>query len=247
MAAYKVTGSGEPLLLLHGALVTRTMWQPQTEAFRKDYRVITCDFPAHGESPDISGDYTIAKLSEFVIQLLDTLGVIRAHVCGHSMGGMVAQHLAFTHPEHVQKVVLAETALGTQNSLWERVQTSLARFFLSLTPQKSLVELSAKQYGSLNAHVGEFVRREMDRFEHSTSMRVMGAALRFSSKQHLGNIRAPTLVLVADGNRRTHAQGRELAERIRDAEFVILPESNHLLNLDNADAFNTAVLTFLKE
>ncbi|HEY71614.1 MAG TPA: alpha/beta fold hydrolase, partial [Anaerolineae bacterium] len=164
-----------------------------------------------------------------------------------SMGGMVAQHLAVTHPERVRKLVLAETALGTRNTLWERIQTSFAKVFLKLTSQETLVNLSARQYGSLNPHVGAFVRHEMERFDRRTSVRVMSAAFGFSGKSRLKDIVAPTLVLVAAENKQTHAQGRELAERIPHARLEILPRSHHLLNLDNPDAFNAAVLNFLRE
>jgi pimeloyl-ACP methyl ester carboxylesterase len=107
------------------------------------------------------------------------------------------------------------------------------------------VRLSANQYGSLNPEVGEFVKHEMGKFDHNTSIRVMSAAFEFSGKSQLGKISAPTLVLVAERNRRTHAQGREISERIPTASFEIVPDTHHLLNLDNPDAFNRAVLAFL--
>jgi len=222
------------------------MWKPQIESFRTSYQVIACDLPAHGETPDIPGEYTIAELGEFVVQLLNSLGKDRVHICGHSLGGMVAQQIGAAHPDRVHKLVLAETALGTRNSVMERIQTAFARPFLRLTPQSTLVRLSASQYGSQNPHVGEFIEQEMGRFDHDTSVRVMSAAFSFSGKHQLGKIRAPTLVLIAENNRRTHAQGKEIAERIPTAKLEIVPDSNHMLNLDNPDAFNAAVQAFLK-
>ena len=128
------------------------------------------------------GEYTIAKLADYVIELLDSIGADRVHICGHSLGGMVAQEIAVRHSDRVQKLVLAETALGTRNSFSERMQTILARPFLRFTPQSSLVRLSANQYGSLNPDVGEFIEHEMGRFDHDTSVRVMSSAFEFSGK-----------------------------------------------------------------
>lgn len=247
MAIYEITGYGECILFLHGALVSKAMWQPQIGPFSACYQVVTCDLPAHGETPDVIGEYTIAKLAGYVIELLDSIPVGRAHVCGHSLGGMVAQEIAVKHSDRVQKLILAETAFGTRNSLFERMQTILARPFLRLTPQSFLVRLSADQYGSLNPDVGEFIEHEMGQFDHHTSIRVMSAAFEFSGKDQLKEIRAPTLVLVAEKNRRTHAQGKEIAERIPSAKLKIIPNTHHLLNLDNPDAFNRMVLTFLEE
>lgn len=124
-----LSGSGAPLLLLYGALVSRAMWQPQINEFSRCYQVIACDLPAHGESPDVAGPYTVAEVSRRVAEVLDALSIQRAHVCGHSLGGMVAQQLALTWPDRVDRLVLAETAFGTRSTAWERLQTALARLF----------------------------------------------------------------------------------------------------------------------
>mgnify|MGYP001819590585 CR=1 FL=1 len=247
MANHDVAGSGEPLLLIHGALVRSTMWRPQIEAFSGAFQVIACDLPAHGETPDLPGAYTISALSEWVGQQLDSLGIGRAHVIGHSLGGMVAQQLAVSQPDRVQRLVLAEAAYGTRNTTWERVQTGFARPFLRLIPQSMLVDLSVRQYGSLHAHVAEFLKEEMGRYDHRTSVRVMSAAFGFAGKDQLRAIRSPTLVLVADKNKQTHAQGREMAARIPDARLQIIPHSLHMLNMDNPEAFNHVVLAFLQD
>lgn len=244
---YEVSGTGPWLLLLHGALVSSQMWQPQCAAFGAHYRVLTCNLPAHGDSPDIAGPYSISAVSERVVQLLDYLGIAQAHVCGHSLGGMVAQQLAADHPQRIAKLVLAETATGTQNSLSERLQTWFARPFLWLTPQSLLVNMSVRHYGASNPRTAQFIHDEMSRYSHRTSMRVMGAAFNFAGKERLSAIRAPTLVLVAAKNSRTHAQGRQIAQMIPNARFAVIPQAHHLLNLDNPAAFNASVLDYLHE
>lgn len=246
MTVYEMTGSGEPLLLLHGALVSRSMWQYQMSAFSEAYQIINLDLPAHGESPDVTGAYTITKLTERIVQLLDSLAIAQTAVCGHSLGGMVAQQLAVSYPERVRKLILAETAFGTQNTVWERLQTSFARPFLKLTPQSMIVNLSAKQYGARNQHVAEYLKQEMGRYDHKTSVRVMGAAFHFSGKKQLKEIQSPTLVLVAEDNKQTHAQGKELAQNIANAKLEIIARASHMLNMDNPEDFNRVVLSFLR-
>jgi 3-oxoadipate enol-lactonase len=242
---YDITGAGPPLLFLHGALVSSQMWHPQRVFFRQHYQVITCDLPAHGGSPDVDGAYSIPALTARVVQLLDTLGIEQTHVCGHSLGGMVAQQLAGSYPQRIGKLVLAETAYGTRNTVWERLQTRIARPLLWLTPQRTLVQLSVRQYGMRSPETAQFIRQEMARYTHATSVRVMSAAFRFAGKEHLRSITAPTLVLVAEDNRQTHAQGRQMAQRIPDARFAVIPQAHHLLNLDNPTAFNRQVRAFL--
>ena len=246
MNCCNVHGTGESLLLLHGALVRQTMWEAQISDLCKTYRVITLDLPAHGETPDLHGEYTIEKLAQYVIQQLDKLGIAQAHICGHSLGGMVAQQIAFAYPGRVQKLILAETAFGTKNNWWERIQTELAKPFLQITPQSILVDMSAKQYGSSKADTGRYVRQEMGRYSHETSLRVMNAAFEYAGKERLKRIKSPTLVLVAQENKQTHAQGKEMAVLIPDSKFVIIRNANHLLNMDNPGDFNREVVKFLK-
>lgn len=113
LISYEMSGTGDPFLLLHGALVCKAMWRDQIAAFSKSYQVIAPDLPAHGDSPDVTGEYTITKLSDSIALLLDSLGVQQAHVCGHSLGGMVALEMAASHPARIAKLVLAETAFST--------------------------------------------------------------------------------------------------------------------------------------
>lgn len=247
MLDYDLSGGGEPLLFLHGALVSARMWRPQQRLFEHHFQVITCDLPAHGSSPDVEGAYTVPALTAAVVRLLDDLDVARTHVCGHSLGGMVAQQLALDHPQRVGRLALAETAMGTSNTVWERLQTLLARPFLRLLSQERLVQISVRQYGGRTPETAHFVQQEMARFAHATSVRVMGAAFRFASKRRLRQIGAPTLVLVAEDNVQTHAQGRQMAHLIPNGRFAVVEEAHHLLNLDNPDAFNRLLLAFLTE
>jgi 3-oxoadipate enol-lactonase len=242
---YDINGKGEPLLLLHGALVSRAMWQPQLTALSPYYQVIMCDLPAHGDSSDVPGDYTIAKLSDAVADLLDALNIQRTYVCGHSLGGMVAQQLAVTQRARIGKLILAETAFGTHHTFWKRLQTLLGRPFLHVTPPRMLVKLAVQRYGTTHSHVAHFIQQEMSQYDRVTTMRVMNAAFSFAGKTHLQRIVAPTLVLVAVHNTQTYAQGYAMAHHIPNAQMKIIPHAHHLLNLDNPQAFNRAVIRFL--
>lgn len=75
MTNYDTYGNGESLLLIHGALVSRAMWQPQIVDFAKEFQVVTLDLPAHGNTPDLKGDYSVEALAEFVVEQLDGLNI----------------------------------------------------------------------------------------------------------------------------------------------------------------------------
>jgi flavin reductase (DIM6/NTAB) family NADH-FMN oxidoreductase RutF/pimeloyl-ACP methyl ester carboxylesterase len=109
--AFLEKGRGEPLLLIHGVGLNAEAWGPQIDALSDTHRVIALDMPGHGDSLPAG-----AALSDHVAQavsLLDQLGIARANVVGHSMGGLVALGLALSYPDRVMRV-------GVLNSVYER-------------------------------------------------------------------------------------------------------------------------------
>ena len=103
---YEVSGHGEPLLLITGFASDLNTWAFQLRAFNKHFQVIRFDNRGIGESDKPEGPYSTREMAEDAIGLLDHLGIERAHVVGHSMGGAIAQEVAISHPERVSKLVL---------------------------------------------------------------------------------------------------------------------------------------------
>ena len=102
-------GSGPPLLLVHGLMVTGEMFDPVIEHFATRHRVIVPDLRGHGRSRGLPPPYTAAQLASDLARLLDHLGIDSTAVLGYSQGGAIAQQLVFDHPEHCDRLVLACT------------------------------------------------------------------------------------------------------------------------------------------
>ena len=108
---YEIHGTGQPVVLLHGALSgVETSFGPMVPLLARTRRVIAVEFQAHGRTADIDRPLSIAQLAEDVVALLRHLGIDRADVFGYSMGAEVALHLVTEHPEVVRKAVLASVA-----------------------------------------------------------------------------------------------------------------------------------------
>jgi len=99
-----------PLVLIMGWGGDHTAWALQMPALGADHRVIALDNRGAGQSEVPEGPYTIPGMAADVVGLMDALGVARAHICGASMGGMIAQELALRHPERVRTLQLHCTA-----------------------------------------------------------------------------------------------------------------------------------------
>jgi len=103
---YEVHGSGEPVVVLHGAFMTISGdWSVWISELSKTRKVIAIDMQGHGRTGDIQRDITYENLSDDVAKLLDYLKIPNADIVGYSLGGGVAIQTAIRHPEKVRKVV----------------------------------------------------------------------------------------------------------------------------------------------
>jgi 3-oxoadipate enol-lactonase len=95
---YRVAGEGEPLLLLHGLMVSGTMYDPPIEFLRDSFRLVIPDLRGHGKSGDLDGPYDVAALAADLDIVLAEADCKRAAVMGYSHGGAVAQQLVHSRP-----------------------------------------------------------------------------------------------------------------------------------------------------
>jgi pimeloyl-ACP methyl ester carboxylesterase len=111
--AYRVEGEGESILLIHGIAGDSRTWLEVMKRLSKRYRVLAPDLPGHGESEKPRGDYSLGAHACFLRDLLGALGIGRATMVGHSLGGGIAMQLSYQHPDLCERMVLvASGGLG---------------------------------------------------------------------------------------------------------------------------------------
>jgi pimeloyl-ACP methyl ester carboxylesterase len=109
--AYEERGTGEPaLVFVHGWTCDRSFFAPQAEHFARRHRVVSVDLRGHGESDKPEGPYSIATFADDIAYLMERLGLGRAVVVGHSMGGITVLQLAAAHPDRVAAIVMVDPA-----------------------------------------------------------------------------------------------------------------------------------------
>lgn len=245
MLHYRIYGSGTPLVFLHGALVSSNMWQEQINFFQNKFKIITIDLPEHGNSNESLDAYTIENISNIVIDTLKRLDVKSIHLCGHSLGGMVAQAIAISNPQLINNLILAETSYGTKDTINNKIGSAFASLYLKLITQEKLIKLSANNYGKYNKKTKDFLLNEMSKYTIYQSRKIMSAPLNYSSFDYLNQIKMRTLLIVGKYNKQTHTQAKIMKTLIPNSEFKSIPEAHHLVNIDNPNAFNEALKTFL--
>ncbi|MBT6584807.1 MAG: alpha/beta hydrolase, partial [Gammaproteobacteria bacterium] len=107
---YRVSGTGKPLLLLHGYSGYGEQWRGFLDEFVDNYKVIAVDLPGHGQSSKLRSSFIIADAARDMWQLMDHLGVKQIHGVGSSAGGMTLLQMALQEPSRVQSMVLAASA-----------------------------------------------------------------------------------------------------------------------------------------
>ncbi|HEX2907614.1 MAG TPA: alpha/beta hydrolase [Phototrophicaceae bacterium] len=247
--AYEIYGQGEPLLLIHGAIVSHLEWRPQLEALGKAFQLIMPDVRGHGESGSSSEPYSIQQFAEDLFGLLETLGIQQTIVCGHSMGGAIAQQLTIDHPERVRALVLAETIFRFPQDWKLNLRLKVRNGILRLMGLKRLKRLMGQQFGAKSAE--DVALLDTIFKPHLTNpanfWNIWKANKGFDNQARLNQIHCPTLILVAENNHATQEQGRIMAQVIPEAQLITIPNAKHGLNWDNPEAFNAAVMEFSKK
>lgn len=104
---YKESGSGTPLVILHGLLGSGENWRAIVKVLSAFYRVITIDLPNHGRSPHIP-DADLEVTGNCIVETMRCAGIDRAYLLGHSMGGKIAMQLSSDYPEIVEGLIVAD-------------------------------------------------------------------------------------------------------------------------------------------
>ncbi len=252
---YEEWGSGEALVLLHAFPCNRSMWAPQISALThgRHIRVITPDLRGFGESDAPDGPYLMDTLADDIAGLLDALQIETCALGGLSMGGYVAFAFYRKYAARVRALILADTRpqADTEERRSSREETAQLAEREGSRPVAERYLPQLLTAATLQDPTGTTARlRAM--MEAATPTGIAGAmrgiALRPDSTDLLPKITCPTLILVGEEDTITPpADAQLMAERIPNAQLVTIPHAAHLSNLEQPEAFNRALVTFLEQ
>jgi len=252
--SYKVSGNGQPLVLIIGFGSTQNLWYSQVCAFSKHYRVVTFDNRGVGKSDKPPGPYTTKMMAGDTIALMDRLGIEKAHIVAGSMGGMIAQEMAIDHPQRVNKIVLFCTTAGGQpwrDMLFDLIEASDPGWNRSMSDltgadlQKFMVAMASRSFnGKLyQVFIMPLVKLQARLGRVKVPVGQLEAMISHNALERLNRIQAPTLVLAGGKDRLMPPHSSEvLASRIKGAKLVVIEGGAHALA---AGPLNKEVLGFL--
>lgn len=245
---------GIPLLLIAGLGFGAWSWFCQIPVFSHTFTTLAFDNRGVGQSDQPDFPYTIPMMAEDAAALLRGLGIERAHVLGHSMGGYIAQELALQHPELVVGLVLVSTSFGGKNAVLMSPETATQmRAELEAEGAEAVLRkgLSLRLSDSFIAERPDIVDQFLALRRMHLPTRIawehqFAACLGFEAESRLAALQAPTLILTGDDDPIVPAENsRLLAERIPNARLVLFPGARHLVFIERAEEFNRTVIEFL--
>lgn len=250
---YEDAGEGPPAVLVGGLSSTHEVYARQVEALSRRYRVLAPDNRGSGRTriADDDGDRAIDRMAEDLRCFLDGLGLDRVHLMGTSMGGMIVQQFAVTHPERLLSLTVGCSHGGTSTALPPTDETLGLLIAGSQDDADDAVRLAGQEMmfhpTSLTGdrRTFDFYLATKQRYPHSAAEigRRITAIAEYDVWEKLPTLAVATLVITGDGDRLVLAENsRRLAERIPGARLIVLENAGHIFWIERSEATNDALL-----
>jgi 3-oxoadipate enol-lactonase len=236
-------GGGErtPLVFLHGVGSDKSVWKPQLEHFGQSRRTLAFDYSGYCES-QFREDATRDDYAAAILAAMTSLGIDKAHICGLSLGGVVALAMHSAAPERCASLILADTfaAHPQGQAIYDR----------SIAASDDMRGLAEARVGALLVSEDPALRREVI----ATMSAIDPEAYRLGARavwlaeqaERAAAIRRPTLILVGDQDAITPpVLSEELAAIVPHARLEVIEGAAHLSNLDKPEEFNRTIDDFL--
>jgi 3-oxoadipate enol-lactonase len=249
---YTEQGQGMPLVLLHGFPLSGVIWHEQARALSDHHRIITPDLRGHGASPAPDGTYEMETMARDVLHLLDTLGVEKTTIIGHSMGGYVTLALWRIAPERFQSIGLVGShAMADTDEARQGRLAQADKVFL----QGSVVVADAMQPRLFAPGVDPeepFIEQVRTIMLNTRPSGIIGAlrgmAARPDSTGLLPHINIPALVVTGDSDQLIPPQRAEAtAAALPNATLVTIENAGHMPMVEQPQATALAIRNFLAE
>ena len=251
---YEVTGKSgaTPVLMIQGLGASKNAWNLQRIAMATRFRIISFDNRGAGRSDKPIEPFTLEQMADDALAVLDAAGIETAHVVGASMGGVISQIVAVKYPHRVRSLTLVCTAC--RNHPWRQ---ELLQSWAKTAEEKGMIEVG-KEAAQWVMSPRSF-RRLVPAFTWMGPLAALRPRHSFVSQidailntredlvDQLSTITAPTMVIVGNQDILTpRGDSEEIAERIPNAELVVISGAAHGLMMEHSSTFNKILIEFLQ-
>jgi pimeloyl-ACP methyl ester carboxylesterase len=255
---YETTGSGKALVLISGLGYPLWQWHKMVPYLAEHLQVITFDNRGIGQSDKPAGKYSAQMLAADTAGLLDALGIEKAAIMGHSMGGFIAQAMALDFPEKVSELILCSTNFGGPNHVPVTPEAFAVLSDISSDPLTRFtngLKVSTAP-GWADAHpdiVKEWVEwRVANPIDMAGYQSQFAIGLALTSEEaafenKLPNISVPTLIVFGEYDKVVPPENAELLQKqVRGSQIAIIPDAGHFFPMEVPEVASQIIIDFLK-
>jgi len=243
-------GSGPALVLLHCLGVDRHFWDFAAE-LSGDFTLVTYDLPGHGKTAVPNHSYGVEDLSDQLAALLRRNNIVRAHIAGISLGGLIAQCLAASHPEMVDRLALIDTTpryTDELRAMWAERAASARNAGVSTVIDGLLKIWFTPASIAENPPAVQYVRAALQRSPGEGYALACEALAAADLRPLAAKITAPTLVICGDDDIPSFLDSaRWLAAAIKGARLEWIPRARHASVLERPDRALAILQKFLSK
>jgi pimeloyl-ACP methyl ester carboxylesterase len=247
---YWVGGVAEECIIFtHGATMDHGLFQYQTEFFEESFKLITWDVPAHGKSRPYT-QFSLEHAAEELFGIMDAEGIQKAHLVGQSMGGYISQIAARDHPERVISLTAVDSS-PMQPSYYSVLDTwllSITPSLLRLYPYQTLIKTIARGI-AIRENSRAYALETLETYDKAEIAAIMDAVYQgVKAYRQDTALLVPILIVVGEADRTGKVQTycRQWAQR-EQRQLKIITGASHNANMDNPEAFNRILDTFLRQ
>jgi len=248
---YELSGKEDSpfVILSHSLGSSLLMWNPQRKVLESHFQILCYDIRGHGKSEAPPGVYTLDLLGEDAVALLDALGIDQVHWVGLSMGGMIGQSIALNFPKRLQSLALCDTMTVVPEEaqpIWQERIDAVREKGVASQWEPTMERWFTPTFLSLNPYMLGVIREEFLATPAKGYLGCIYAIRKLNYLNRLSEIKIPTLIMVGEDDPGTPvAVSEAMHQRIPNSKLVVIRSARHLSNVEQPEAFNTTLLTFL--
>jgi 3-oxoadipate enol-lactonase len=242
---------GAPVILLHAVGLDLTYWDAQFGCLSKRHDVLAFDWPGHGRSSVFDGGISFDDLSEVVASVVKEAANGPAHIVGLSMGSMVAQYFALTHPELIQSLCLIGSACTLSDPVRQALRDRAAsahRGGMSAVLKSATGHWFTPKFRGERPDVIDRAEKTVLACDPKQYAAYWEMIAGLDTQKRLAELNCPTLVLVGEQDSSTPPAAAQLiGEQIPGARVKVIAGASHMVQLEAPEVVNKLVDVFLRD
>ncbi|MDR0830704.1 MAG: alpha/beta hydrolase [Prevotellaceae bacterium] len=245
---YRQGTGNEVVFLLHGAGCDHVMFEKQLSVFDENYNVIAWDARGHGLSVlKEPQKFDFCDMIDDILKLFEIHKIKNAAFIGQSMGGNLAQEIAYRYPEKVSKMILIDSTKNTQElTIFEKIMLKMSKFIFKCYPYKTLINQSAAACGN-TIYAQNYVKNCFKKLSKQTIIDITMSVMQCLHQDNDYRFPVPVLLLCGSGDKSGNIRKAVNLWQKTDenCELYMIQIAGHCANMDNPDETNKQIVEFL--